>query len=311
VLRLRRLGRRLHVRPGDRARRLRRRGRAARRRPASSSPTPPPARVGAGPPQAARRGDGAAVDWYHDRLLNDPDGPPGARLPPQSRVVGRRRPAVQAGMGSRRLGRAGARARRAGRSACARSGSCSRTGAGPHRRTRSGPACCSRSSATRARPIGIGGRVLPGSDDPAKYKNSPETPIYTKSKTLYGLNWAKGDIVAADQAIVCEGYTDVIGFHRAGLAAGGGHVRHGVHRGARPAAQAVHEPRRARVRRRRRRSGCRRALLRVGGEVPGRGERGPVPGRPGPGRPRPERPRRARAPRSTTHCRSSRSGSTG
>jgi DNA primase len=66
-------------------------------------------------------------------------------------------------------------------------------------------------------PVALGGRVLPGSDDPAKYKNSPETPIYTKSRTLYGLNWAKASIVAADQAIVCEGYTDVIGFHRSGV----------------------------------------------------------------------------------------------
>ena len=66
-------------------------------------------------------------------------------------------------------------------------------------------------------PVALGGRILPGSDDPAKYKNSSETPIYTKSKTLYGLNWAKGSIVQADQAIVCEGYTDVIGFHQAGL----------------------------------------------------------------------------------------------
>ncbi len=65
--------------------------------------------------------------------------------------------------------------------------------------------------------VAIGGRILPGSDDPAKYKNSSETPIYKKSKTLYGLNWAKGDIVNANQAIVCEGYTDVIGFHQAGL----------------------------------------------------------------------------------------------
>lgn len=65
--------------------------------------------------------------------------------------------------------------------------------------------------------VAIGGRILPGSTDPAKYKNSSETPIYTKSKTLYGLNWAKGDIVNANQVIVCEGYTDVIGFHRAGL----------------------------------------------------------------------------------------------
>jgi DNA primase len=65
--------------------------------------------------------------------------------------------------------------------------------------------------------VALGGRILPGSTDPAKYKNSSETPIYTKSKTLYGLNWAKGDIVNENQAIVCEGYTDVIGFHRAGL----------------------------------------------------------------------------------------------
>ena len=63
----------------------------------------------------------------------------------------------------------------------------------------------------------LGGRILPGSTDPAKYKNSPETPIYAKSRTLYGLNWAKGDIVNSDQVIVCEGYTDVIGFHRAGI----------------------------------------------------------------------------------------------
>jgi DNA primase len=65
--------------------------------------------------------------------------------------------------------------------------------------------------------VALGGRILPGSTDPAKYKNSPETPIYTKSKVLYGLNWAKADVVAHDQVIVCEGYTDVIGFHQAGL----------------------------------------------------------------------------------------------
>ncbi len=65
--------------------------------------------------------------------------------------------------------------------------------------------------------VAFGGRILPGSDDPAKYKNSSETPIYTKSKVLYGLNWAKADIARHDQVIVCEGYTDVIGFHRAGV----------------------------------------------------------------------------------------------
>jgi DNA primase len=66
-------------------------------------------------------------------------------------------------------------------------------------------------------PVAFGGRVLPGSSDPAKYKNSPETSIYSKSKVLYGLSWAKGEIVKADRVVVCEGYTDVIGFHRAGV----------------------------------------------------------------------------------------------
>ena len=65
-------------------------------------------------------------------------------------------------------------------------------------------------------PVAVGGRILPGSTDPAKYKNSPETPIYTKSRVLYGLNWAKGEIVRQNLAVVCEGYTDVIGFHRSG-----------------------------------------------------------------------------------------------
>jgi DNA primase len=66
-------------------------------------------------------------------------------------------------------------------------------------------------------PVAFGGRIMPGSADPAKYKNSEATPVYAKSKTLYGLNWAKQHIVQADQVIVCEGYTDVIGFHRAGV----------------------------------------------------------------------------------------------
>lgn len=66
-------------------------------------------------------------------------------------------------------------------------------------------------------PVAFGGRILPGSTDPAKYKNSPETAIYAKSKTLYGLNWAKAEVVTADEVVVCEGYTDVIGFQRSGI----------------------------------------------------------------------------------------------
>ena len=49
-----------------------------------------------------------------------------------------------------------------------------------------------------------------------KYKNSPETPIYQKSRLLYGLNWAKGEIVARGEVVICEGYTDVMAFALAG-----------------------------------------------------------------------------------------------
>lgn len=65
-------------------------------------------------------------------------------------------------------------------------------------------------------PVGFGGRILPGTEGP-KYKNSAESRIYAKSKLLYGLNWSKAGIVAADEAIVCEGYTDVVGFAKAGI----------------------------------------------------------------------------------------------
>jgi DNA primase len=59
--------------------------------------------------------------------------------------------------------------------------------------------------------------VLPGGSDPAKYKNSAESPIYSKRRTLYALNWAKQDIIASDEVVVCEGYTDVIGMFEAGI----------------------------------------------------------------------------------------------
>ncbi len=67
--------------------------------------------------------------------------------------------------------------------------------------------------------IGLGGRILPAAGEGAgpKYRNSPETPIYSKRRTLYGLNWAKQAVVQTGEVIICEGYTDVIGFFTAGL----------------------------------------------------------------------------------------------
>jgi DNA primase len=70
--------------------------------------------------------------------------------------------------------------------------------------------------------IGFGGRVLPGIDfgdfEPPKYLNSPETPLYKKSRVLYGVPQARSEIVARDQVLICEGYTDVIALHQAGFA---------------------------------------------------------------------------------------------
>jgi DNA primase len=72
------------------------------------------------------------------------------------------------------------------------------------------------------RPIALGGRVLPPRPGSApalgpKYKNSQDGPVYAKRRTLYGLNWAKHDVIASGEVIVCEGYTDVIAFFQAGL----------------------------------------------------------------------------------------------
>lgn len=66
------------------------------------------------------------------------------------------------------------------------------------------------------KPIGFGGRIMPGSNGP-KYKNSPDGALYNKSRVLYGLNWAKADIVSQGNVVVCEGYTDTIGMRRAGV----------------------------------------------------------------------------------------------
>jgi DNA primase len=66
------------------------------------------------------------------------------------------------------------------------------------------------------RPVGAGGRLLPGGRGP-KYKNTSGTPVYDKSRILYGLNWAKKSVVESGQVVMCEGYTDVIGLHQAGI----------------------------------------------------------------------------------------------
>ncbi|MBP3198219.1 MAG: DNA primase [Butyrivibrio sp.] len=61
--------------------------------------------------------------------------------------------------------------------------------------------------------IGFGGRVM--GDGKPKYLNSPETPIFDKSRNLFGLNYAKNS--RAGYMIICEGYMDVIAMHQAGF----------------------------------------------------------------------------------------------
>ncbi len=65
--------------------------------------------------------------------------------------------------------------------------------------------------------VGFGARILDPEDRGPKYKNTAETAIYKKSTLLYGLNWAKGEIVARGEVVICEGYTDVMAFHLAGV----------------------------------------------------------------------------------------------
>jgi DNA primase len=68
---------------------------------------------------------------------------------------------------------------------------------------------------TQGKVIGFGSRTL-GNDEP-KYLNSPETPLFNKSKTLFALDKAKNSIIQQDQALVVEGYFDAIALHSGGI----------------------------------------------------------------------------------------------
>jgi len=66
------------------------------------------------------------------------------------------------------------------------------------------------------KPIGFGGRAL-SAEEQAKYLNTPETTVFHKGRTFYGLDLARRHIAETGMAIVVEGYTDVIGLAQAGL----------------------------------------------------------------------------------------------
>jgi len=82
--------------------------------------------------------------------------------------------------------------------------------------------------------VGFGARKLFDDDNGPKYLNTPETPIYKKSQVLYGVDLARTEIHKRQQAVIVEGYTDVMACHEAGVttavatcgtAFGDGHVK--------------------------------------------------------------------------------------
>ena len=69
----------------------------------------------------------------------------------------------------------------------------------------------------QGRVIGFSGRILTGDEKTAKYVNSPETPIFTKSKVFFGLDKSKRAVLEAGYVIVCEGQLDLIACFMAGV----------------------------------------------------------------------------------------------
>ena len=65
--------------------------------------------------------------------------------------------------------------------------------------------------------VAFGGRILKKVENVGKYVNSPESEIYSKSKELYGIYFAKNAMVKQDKCFLVEGYTDVLSMHQAGI----------------------------------------------------------------------------------------------
>ena len=107
-------------------------------------------------------------------------------------------------------------------------------------------------------PVGLGGRVLgkegvgeDGRDHGPKYLNSPATPLFDKSRTLYLIDRAKSAIRKSGQAVIVEGYTDALMAHQAGLRQRRRLARHRADARAGRADHPLREADRARLRRRR------------------------------------------------------------
>lgn len=69
----------------------------------------------------------------------------------------------------------------------------------------------------QGRVIGFSGRVIEGDEKTAKYVNSPETPLFTKGRVIFGLDKARRALLEAGHAVICEGQLDLITCHLAGI----------------------------------------------------------------------------------------------
>ena len=101
------------------------------------------------------------------------------------------------------------------------------------------------------RVVAFGGRILGEAEEHVpKYLNSPETPVYTKGRTLYGLGWARNAIRREEAALVVEGYMDYVSLASHGVGQRGGAAGDGDDAGAggahRPLLRPRHPPLRQR-----------------------------------------------------------------
>ena len=217
LLRMRRRRRRDPLRPPDRPPRVSRGGGGARRplRSHDSAPRAPrPARRPARPDVRGRRGRGAFLPRAPRQA-----GQPGREV---SRAARRPEGALE-----------GADARtRAGRLGLDRPGALPRVSGGPPRSRRASSSRARRAKApttasatgsssfcatNAGAPVGFGGRALSPEGEP-KYLNSPESPIFSKKRLLYGLFQAREAIRKHDRVVLVEGYFDHLALLRAGVA---------------------------------------------------------------------------------------------
>ena len=128
--------------------------------------------------------------------------------------------------------------------------------------------------------IAFGGRAMEEGQQP-KYLNSPETAIYVKGRTLYGLNWGKASMGRLRYAVVVEGYFDWAQAYQGGITQRRGLVWNRLDAGSGPPASPIRREGRAELRSGRRRTGRRRPVVGVdgGGGISGQRGRAAVRGR--------------------------------